>query len=151
MIYDDLKNAGRYFKTGDAFDRALAFVLGFDPKTPDGRYEIEGTALYALVSSYETEPADTRRFETHRIYADVQVLIGGEERIDSSPEAPKDVVVEYNGAKDIEFWGVPRRFISLAMTPGTFAVFFPNELHRPNCHLDAKAGVRKIVVKVRMP
>ena len=38
---------------------------------------------------------------------------------------------------------------TLTMTPGSFAVFFPSDVHRPGCLLDQSATVRKVVIKVR--
>ncbi|MDI6936784.1 YhcH/YjgK/YiaL family protein, partial [Serratia sp. Se-PFBMAAmG] len=36
----------------------------------------------------------------------------------------------------------------IRMVPGTFAVFFPQDIHRPNCAPDLPAAIRKVVVKI---
>lgn len=36
----------------------------------------------------------------------------------------------------------------LLMTPGTYAVFFPEDVHRPFCQAGEPAGIKKIVVKI---
>ena len=47
----------------------------------DGRHPIDGEAIFALVSTYETEPEGARSFEAHRKYIDVQYLLSGREII----------------------------------------------------------------------
>jgi len=150
MIYDRLENFGKYFHNGSPLFSALSFAVEFDPSKPDGRYEIEPEKIYALVSSYETSPASQNRFEIHRKYADVQVVIEGEEKVEVSLSSELKSVSEYNDAKDAVFLESPMDSASLAMRRGHFAVIYPNEVHRPNCDLHGKLHVRKIVVKVRM-
>lgn len=36
----------------------------------------------------------------------------------------------------------------LLMTPGTYAVFFPEDVHRPFCMVEQPERVKKIVVKI---
>ncbi len=150
MIYDRLENFRKYFHTGSPLFSALSFAVEFDPSKPDGRYEIESENVYALVSSYETSPASQNKFEVHRKYADVQVVIEGEEKIEVSLSSELKSVSEYNGAQDKVFLESPMAPASLVMRRGDFAVIYPYEAHRPNCDVRGKLHVRKIVVKVRM-
>jgi YhcH/YjgK/YiaL family protein len=150
LIYDRLENFGKYFHTGSPLFSALSFAVEFDPSKPDRRYEIESEKIYALVSSYETSPASQNRFEIHRKYADVQVVIEGEEKVEVSLSSELKSVSEYCDAEDKVFLELPRDSASLVMRRGEFAVLYPNEAHRPNCDVHGKLHVRKIVVKVSM-
>jgi len=38
----------------------------------------------------------------------------------------------------------------LYMTPGSFAILLPNDVHRPCCAVDQPMPIRKVVVKVRV-
>ena len=40
--------------------------------------------------------------------------------------------------------------IMLPMTDGCYAIFFPEDVHRPCCMMDAPEDVKKIVLKVRV-
>jgi YhcH/YjgK/YiaL family protein len=150
MIYDTLENFGKYFHTGSPLFGALFFMTEFDPSKPDGRYEIESEKIYALVSSYETSPASQNRFEIHRKYADVQIVVEGEETVEVSLSSEPKSMIEYCYAMDKIFLESPGDSASLVMGRGYFAVIYPNEAHRPNCDVHGKLHVRKIVVKVRM-
>jgi biofilm protein TabA len=149
MIYDTLEHTENYSQKDSPIYKALCHAQSFDTSKPDGRYEIEGDSLYALVSSYGTSPAEDRRFEAHRKYIDVQVLLEGEEKIQTSFASDLKPLEEYFEPKDIIFLQPPPDFASLVMRPGYFAVVFPHEVHRPNCNLHGKSYVRKIVLKVR--
>jgi YhcH/YjgK/YiaL family protein len=148
MIYGTFEDAQNYFQAGSPIHRALSFALTFDQSGPDGRYEIEDGKIYALVSSYWTCPAGELRFEAHRKYADVQVVLEGEEKIEVSLTRELKPIEEYSETKDKVFLEPPRDTASLVMQPGYFAVLYPPEVHRPNCDLHGKRHVRKIVVKV---
>lgn len=150
MIYDTFDHIDTYCRKDSPLARAIRFVAEFDRAQPDGRYPIEGEAMYALVSSYTTSPRVERRFEAHKKYLDVQVLLEGEESIDISLEANLPLLQEYNETKDIFFVQPPAECASLVMQPGYFAVFYPQDFHRPNCQLRGASPVRKIVVKIRV-
>jgi YhcH/YjgK/YiaL family protein len=80
----------------------------------------------------------------------VQALLEGEEAIDVSLETTLPLLQEYNESKDVMHLEPPKEWASLVMKPSYFAVFYPQDIHRPNCHLHGKQHVRKIVVKVRV-
>lgn len=147
MIYDTFENISWYAPPGSRLGEALVFARDAGPSIPDGRHAIDGERLYALVSTYETLPCAERRFEAHRRYFDVQVLLEGAEAIDVCPPPAPEPLEAYDEGKDILFTPPPPRFVSLALKPGRFAVLYPQDLHRPGCHLDLGCRVRKIVVK----
>jgi YhcH/YjgK/YiaL family protein len=148
MIYDILKNSDSYFQHSDRMAKAVDFITTFDAATPDGRYELDGE-MYAVVMSYKTKPAEQQKSETHKKYIDVQAILNGRERIDVAILSDSIAVdTPYDEAKDAAFYRMPDEHIPLIMTEGTFAVFYPQDVHRPCCDLDCVADVRKIVVKV---
>ena len=150
MIYDIFDHIDTYCQKDNPLYKALTFVSEFDRTQSDGRYAVDGEALYALVSTYTTSPREERRFEAHKKHIDVQVLLEGEESIDVSLEANLPLLQEYNETKDIFFVQAPEEYASLMMKPGYFAVFYPQDIHRPNCQLHGASQVRKIVMKVRV-
>ena len=150
MIYDKFENAGLYFGEGSALGKAVRYAEGFDVGQADGRYEIDGDDMYAMVMRYETKTLAESKFEAHRQYIDVQVLLEGEEVMDVSIDEGRKSISEYNGEKDAELWAEAADYCSLVMRPGRFAVLFPDDKHRPSRQLDGKQSVRKIVVKVKI-
>ncbi len=150
MILDHLENASRYEALGPGFARAFQFLKTLDQTRPDGRCEIDGDAVYATLMSLETKvPADTTH-EVHRLYADVQFLISGEEKMYFTPADRLGASNGYHAEKDYELCDNPRVPATLTVQPGQFAIFFPGEGHKPNLALGAPLSVRKVVVKVRL-
>lgn len=148
MIYDRFENLGLYCRPGTRLHRALVHARDAARDTAEGRTDIDGDRLFASVSLYETAPREERRFEAHRKYIDVQVLLDGEESIDVSLEADLPVLEAYDEQKEVVFLQPPRHVASLAMRPGLFAVFYPHDIHRPGCRLGGERRVRKMVMKL---
>ena len=128
----------------------LRWLRAFDPALPDGRHGVDGDDVFALVSSYDTGPATEKRFETHRVYLDVQYVASGAERILHAPAAGLEVETPYDEAKDIAFYADPRASSSLLLRAGDLAVFYPSDAHKPGCMAGGRDAVRKVVVKVRV-
>lgn len=150
MIYDTFEHLELYAQPGTLMHQALVYARDFDQSKADGRQEIDGDRLYALVNSYDSSPREERRYEAHKRYADIQVLLEGEEAIDVSLESNLPVIQEYNPTKDILYHQPPTDTATLVMKPGYFAIFYPQDVHRPNCQLHGKIHVRKIVMKVKV-
>jgi biofilm protein TabA len=151
MIYDVLENGHFYFAASSRLAKAIEYIRAFDILQPDGQYEIEGKHMYAIVSSYETKPAEQQITESHKKYIDVQAILSGRERIDVALDSEALVINKpYDNAKDAVFYKAPVSYVPLVMTEGTFAVFYPQDVHRPCCDLDGTGDVRKIVVKITL-
>lgn len=148
MIVDTLENAAQYEPISPLIAAGLAYLAAFDPSLEDGKYEIAGQQIVAVVQSYDTSPATDKRFEAHREHIDIQFIVSGRERILHADTAGLAVDTEYNEAKDVQFFRDPEASSSLLLTPGSFAIFFPHDAHKPGCMAGGRDPVRKVVVKV---
>lgn len=151
MIIDSLLNADRYRTLSPRFAVAFDYLRKLDPRLPDGRYEIEGDVIHATVMSYETKEAVDLRHEAHRDFADIQLLIEGEEVMYYTPAQRLGIGTGYVEAKDYEHFERPENSSRLVVRAGEFALFFPGEGHRANVAAHAPCLARKVVVKVRRP
>jgi len=114
-----------------------------------GKYEWDGDRLFLLVQEPDTAPKTAKRPESHRRYVDIQLLIEGEEWIGYARKTESHVVREDElDAKDYALYEDPEDEIGLILKPGKFAVFFPDDLHRPCVCLDAPLRIKKAVVKI---
>ena len=150
MIYDTFENIHFYCQPGDKLFRALVFARDFDLSQPDGVYKVEGDEIFAKVQSYETSPAEQRKFESHENYFDIQVLREGCERQDVALAEKLEPLGAYDPKDDVVKLKSTDKFSSIVMEPGKFAVFYPQDVHRPNCNYQETAQVRKICMKVRI-
>jgi YhcH/YjgK/YiaL family protein len=142
--------AVQYFKNKDRWDKAFTFLKTTDLDTLKiGNHELTGKDLYAAVSEYSTKNDEDARFEAHRIYADIQYVIKGKEKIGIIPLDNTQTLVPYDQVKDIGFLTASGGTNKIA-TPDCFFIFFPGDAHRPSIKVDTSAIVKKIVVKVKI-
>jgi len=152
MILDSLSNSADYLSLHPLFPAAFEYLKNFDPATPDGKYEIDGKRLYALVQRYETAPEETKAWEAHRVYADIQYILCGREGIVYAPVGELKSTIPYNEVKDVEkFSGETVKNASTSVVPGGyFAIYLPQDGHRPGCMVGQPEPVVKVVIKVQL-
>jgi YhcH/YjgK/YiaL family protein len=146
MVTDTLDNTGLYHALGPRIARALDWarctnLAALEP----GRHEIDGDAVFALVSDYATKPRADGRWEAHRRYLDLQIVARGEELIGWAPIgtlAGGDYIPE----KDITWLAGDGSFV--AMVPGRFMLLWPGDAHMPGIAANEPSPVRKLVVKI---
>lgn len=118
---------------------------------PAGNYDLQGKDIYVQVIDMTTKPFAETRAEVHRQYIDVQFLVRGREKIGVASETGNNVVAEdLLAERDLLFYTGMENESTLTMTPGSFAVFLPTDVHRPACAFDQPEAIRKVVVKVRV-
>ncbi len=123
--------------------------LALRPETLDaGRYEIDGDNVFMNVMTFDTVEHDTKRYEQHREYLDVQILLSGSERIDFGPLGAAVDLDDYHQDDDYQLCNVVEPMQTLAMEPGMFAVFLPGEPHKPGCITRHGQVISKVVIKV---
>lgn len=150
MIIDTLQNIARYRGLGENFAKAVDFLESADVfALPLGNFEIDGRAAYGFVTEKSLE-RENLRWEAHEVYADIQLNLGGAERIGWLPLAGQPTEAPYNPEKDIAFYTEPSKGLECRLHPGDFMIFLPGELHRPDCPVPGEPMARKMVVKVRV-
>lgn len=150
MILTDLKNAESRLPGGAAFKSALDFLRRPDLQAlPDGKYEIDGEKVFAMVQRYETLALAEPKFEAHRRYIDLQFLAAGSELIGWAPLEKMSVTEAYDEGKEACFGFVPAGLWKpLRLGAGRLALLNPEDAHAPRLASGAPAPVIKIVVKV---
>ncbi len=151
MILDLIAHASDYHAIGPRFAPGLHWLATFSNDHSDGRYDIDGDRVYALVQSYTTLSASDKSYESHRLYADIQFLAAGVEIIHYASAETLDVLSDYDPRNDFTLHRDPPTMASsLVLSPGAFAIFLPRDAHKPGCFAGRPSFVRKVVVKVRL-
>ncbi len=151
MIQDALDHAARYAALHPLFPKAFSW-LAAHRDSADGRYAIDGEDLFVIVETGPTFDPAMRRFEAHRSYIDIQVNLAGGEVMEWLPVAGLQIADDFRPGGDIAFFHSPASAASrLHVQPGHFAIFWPNDAHKPVCHPPGGATTyRKMVFKVRV-
>lgn len=150
MICDRIENTEQYRGNHPLLNKALA--LAADLETMDlraGRNEIDGDDLFIMNFSYQTIAEEEGCYETHRNYADIQILRKGREFIRALPYGYPEAMGPYDKAGDCRLYAL-NPGCDILLEPGVFALFLPGELHAPKLRTGGSEKVDKIVIKVRM-
>jgi beta-galactosidase beta subunit len=171
MILDRLTCWRRYASLHEGF--ASAFEALTEPHIADlpaGRHTVDGDRLYIIIGRDEGRGRKGARLESHRRYIDIQLTLAGPEEIgwlplpdclahlkqrssfvqpverasSHAPSKASGADEPYNADRDIAFYSAqPETW--LALPPGTFAVFYPDDAHAP---LAGRGPLVKAVAKV---
>ncbi|HEY2454850.1 MAG TPA: YhcH/YjgK/YiaL family protein [Scandinavium sp.] len=135
-----------------AIEKALAFLRTTDfSQLAQGVVEIDGQNIYAQIIDMHTRPQAENRPEVHRRYLDIQYLAWGEEYIGVAIDRGNNQISESLLAeRDIIFYQHMENESQIEMTPGSYAIFSPHDVHRPGCNKIKETAIRKVVVKVAL-
>ncbi len=147
MVFDSIKNVENYSNLNERIKKALKYITENDfTKMENGRVDIDGDNVFAVIQSYETKPIEKGRWEAHKKYIDVQFVADGYEKmgythIDNTAE--DEPYIEEN---DLHWLKGEGSFIEAKK--GSFAIFYPQDAHMPAIAVDNPVPVKKVVVKV---
>ena len=117
------------------------------------RYNLQD-GVYSLVQNYETKSLEGAKFENHRKFIDVHLVIQGVEWIYWTKGKKVFQLESYSDKNDAEFFMAhpsANIFSHLVIEPGIVAIFWPGDWHLPciTPQTDKKPQkVTKIVVKI---
>ncbi len=149
MIIDTLENADLYRNLGPHFAKAFDFLRGTDLSSlPDGRNEIDGDDVFAMVVDGPTRRMADALWEAHRNYHDVQLVCEGMEQMGFATLEDLTESTAYDPESDATLYTGEGTMVPVPA--GTFVVFAPQDAHMPSIAITEPARVRKVVVKVRV-
>lgn len=149
MIFDNIKNAEKYYCLNENFKIAFDFLKNTDLLSlKDGSYEIKGKSVFANVQSLKTKPKENQKWELHRKYIDIQYIIKGSECMGYGINKDfREVVIPYDNDKDIEFLeGEKYNYINLKEKE--FVIFYPTDCHAPMLAVNEPKDIKKVIVKI---
>jgi biofilm protein TabA len=150
MLVSDLEHIDHQIDSTPGLKKAFAFLRSNALRgLPDGRVEIDGDRVFALVQRYHTKAIDSPTFEFHRKYIDIQFIVSGEEIIGWAPLEGITVTEAYDAERDVCIGTSAKGSWTRAyLEAGQLAVLWPEDGHAPKLAGCAPSSVMKIVVKV---
>jgi biofilm protein TabA len=148
MIIDSLKNYETYLNIHPLFKKGFEYLINTNfNNLPNGRVDIEGDKLFALIQSYSTKAESELRYEAHKKYIDIQFMISGNESFFHMDKSRCNIIEEYVFDKDVAFYTADG--ILYKVLEEQFYILFPHDAHKPCMHFDGYAqNVKKVVLKV---
>jgi YhcH/YjgK/YiaL family protein len=139
----------QYEKNKTLWDKAFLFLkeTNLDTIKP-GKYPIDGTDVYASVTENPTKNLADAKWEFHKKYIDLQMVITGKEKMGIVPLTKTSETEPYNENKDLGFVSCAEGDYYEA-TPGNFFIFLPSDAHKPSIKVEGCDKDKKIVIKVK--
>lgn len=152
MITSTLSQLHWYTVISPNFEKAIQYALSMDfTGLEPGKYPIDGDNIFAIVNEYMTKPLSECDPESHRDYADIQIMVTGAERFGYAPLTGQPETTPYNEEKDVAFYTIdPEDLNYLTLRREEFIVFFPSDIHQPEVYTHQPELVRKVVIKVAL-
>lgn len=149
MIYDQLIHLSRYKNSHPRLAIAIDYWLHQDlSQLKPGRYAIQGDEIFLIYQENTLSKATEVELEYHKKYADLHILLVGDETIGYSQKFDW-LVKDYDAVADFGLVA-SNETVDLRLTPENFVLFFPGEYHQPNQLGKAGTRVRKCVLKILM-
>jgi len=146
MIFDRISNLETYAKHDEKLTAIAEFLKEHPAETLcDGRHNLT-LGIYANVSTGPVR--DSGPFEAHRKYADLQLMVEGSEIMEWAHLSDMTNAADYSEANDCQFFACqPAAASALKVYPGYFAIFYPQDGHKPLIRLDHETS-RKVIFKI---
>lgn len=147
MIYDVIKNVGKYRGQSIWLDKAISFLETTDLKSlPIGRTEIDGDKVFVNVMEAKARKEEELQFEIHKKYMDIQIDIEGSENIKIGFDV-NNVFQAYK--EEIDFGAVDcTESITCSLGKERFIICMSDEPHKPGIATGDDTYLKKCVVKV---
>ena len=149
MVFDDLRYADKYRSLSNNIATAIDWLKNTDIGSLEAPQVItvDGDKVIAQIQSYTTVPESEGKYESHKNYVDIQYVHSGTELMKWTPLHRLTGATEYDEERDVLFYeDAPGN--SLTVEPSQFAIFFPEDGHKPKCAYQTPQQISKIVLKV---
>jgi YhcH/YjgK/YiaL family protein len=147
MVTDVLTNAGQYAALGPRIARAIDYVSATDfSRLADGKHVVDGDDVFALVQRYTSKPLAEGRWEAHRRYIDLQLVVSGAEKIGYC-QLGRLTAEPYDADKDL-LWLAGDAGEWITLPAGSFTLFWPQDAHMPGIQVSGPHAVTKVVMKI---
>lgn len=111
-----------------------------------GKHTTDDENIFYNINEYETVAENSKQFEVHAKYADVQIMWEGKETIAYSPEKFAGTVDAENDYALCDATATEH----VTLVPGIAAIYLPGELHKPGCSVGGNSEkIKKIIFKVK--
>jgi YhcH/YjgK/YiaL family protein len=126
MIFGNLQNLDQDRKAlAKPLVTGLEYLKNTDfAKLPNGRYEIQGDQIFAIVQEYQTSPSEKCKAETHCRYIDIQYVYKGVEAVVYGlTDTPNKIQQDLSAEKDAIFYESVNNERDFVLNAGRYALF----------------------------
>ena len=147
MIYIKCDQLSRYKGISGPLNTAIAYLESHDlSELAMGHNDVDGELVYINRFDYTTMPETEAAWEGHKVYADIHVVLEGEEKIGVTNAASLTAGAYEEAGDFIPYEGPVDSWMT--MRPGDILVVFPEDVHKVKVQVHGPSQVKKAVFKV---
>ena len=148
MIYTKRKHLNRYLGLSPELDTSIRFLQTADLRSlVKGRNEIDGDNVFVNRFDYQTMPQEQAIWEGHIQYADIHVLLSGNEKIGVTNV---NLLTETVRKPEEDFVGFTGEVMSwFPMTTEDILIVYPEDIHMVKVMDGDSVTVEKACFKVK--
>ena len=113
-----------------------------------GRYPLSKNE-WVNIEEYTPWPRAERRYESHRAYIDIQMIVAGAEYLEVAPTDACEMTVPYNDENDCANYSNATAGEQFLLVPGRFIAVYPEDAHMPGIAAGSSIN-RKAVFKIHV-
>lgn len=155
MIIGSIQDIQKYSALSKNFKTAIEYIQATDMSALSlGKHIIDGDQVFLIRDCYQTKKVEDCFFESHEKYADIQIVLSGQEGFGYLAADTEGIVITepYLEDKDMtKYDGIPEFIYTLKKD--RFAIVFPEDLHMVkinNMINNEKIENEKVVIKVML-
>ena len=134
----------------ERINKALEYLKSIDLDKLELGKNVVNDWLYINVQEYMTKNLAECRFESHKKYVDIQMMIHGIEAIETCDTDKLELETEYSEENDVMFWKQKPNQMRSVIVDGGYVILYPQNAHMPCVAVDKPVKVKKLVAKVLM-
>ncbi len=149
MILDSFKNTALYDSVCPRMKRAFELLAATDLNSlSEGKHLLDGEDIFVNVLVRDLKVTSDAKLEVHNDYADIQILLEGEEEGFGWRERCElsDPISDFDAVKDVQLFNDGYQCI-YTLRQGQFTILMPQDGHAP---MIGEGKVKKAIVKVRI-
>ena len=127
-----------------------SFIESLNSEIALGKYYFEN-GNYANVEEYMSKSLTEGKYEAHRLYNDIQIVVSGKEKIYIKDFSTLKQSNGYIEDRDIEFFEDNINESDYVILDGTnFAFIPPQDAHAPQIQYNKSEKIKKVVLKIKV-
>ena len=148
MILSEFQNKDRYINLHPLFEKGFTFLEKENlSQLPEGKLEIDGDDLFAIISKPGTSAEKILKLEAHKKYIDIHYIIAGTELFGwKNLKDCKHMEGEFDFEKDFVLYN-DQDFTSFLLNKYNFVVVYPEDAHSPGIKTE---HLHKVVLKIKL-
>lgn len=147
MISGNIEQLSAHFKP-ELIQPILDFINKNNLETlPTGKHPV-ANGIFAIVIKTASRNLKGQQFEAHCKNLDLHYLVSGKEVLAFTNAHTLSIAAIYNSAEDYLLYQPPQHYSQVGLTEKQFALFYPEDAHCAQGHLQEENSIAKVVFKI---